>query len=410
MTSKKNILFVHYGENWIRGSEKCLIDLVNNIDHEKFNILVWSNNKKLLSHIEQRGFLTVESSFSILLGWGRRRFDVFGYAHQLYRCWKLIKEYHVDIIHCNGGAPNQWVIPIAKLLKIPVVSHLHSPYLLRDRLSLFLHQASISVGVSRYVVENILDDGVTENRVRVISNGVEIDHSPIETYSLRSMLKIPSDAFVFVSIGSLIKRKGMDIVINAFNKACDANNGSGRELHLIIIGSGPEQEQLKALSKDNFRCIHLVGEVNNASRLLYRDANAYVSGAREEAFGLVFVEAGVASVPVIAPNTGGIKDIVHHGSTGVLYEPENISQLTRAMLTLSGNKVLCQFFSERAYRRCTKYFGLKRYVSSFEKIYDEVTDPSFEMYLPGPFFCRGAIRKLFDSLLNTLVKNRRLET
>ncbi|MDG2670917.1 glycosyl transferase, partial [Vibrio parahaemolyticus] len=42
MTTPKRILYVHYGDNWIRGSEVVLLDLILGIDRDKFEPIVWS--------------------------------------------------------------------------------------------------------------------------------------------------------------------------------------------------------------------------------------------------------------------------------------------------------------------------------------------------------------------------------
>ena len=364
--SKKNILFVHYGDNWIRGSEKCLIDLVLNLNPEKFNAYVWTNNSSLAAMLKEQDVEVVYGHFTILFGWDSPKFDISNFFSLLKEGKRLIRKLHIDLIHCNSGAPNQWMSHLSKWLQIPLVLHLHSPYQMRDRLSLFFHQAPTIVGVSDYVIERLRTEVEDTTSVRVIANGVE-ECDDLNTPSLRNLLLIPDDHFLLVSTGSLIKRKGMDLIIQSLKIARKENP----KLHLVILGDGPERNDLKSLIGSNNKYIHLFGEVKQASAYFYQGVDAFVSGAREEAFGLVAAEAGMARLPVIAPRIGGLKGVVKHGETGLLYEQGNVKQMARAMLILSKNSDLCYTLGQGGQLRCRSEFSLNRYVADFENLYEE---------------------------------------
>ena len=51
--AKKKILFVHYGESAVRGSEVCLVNLIGNIDREQFKPIVWCNSLELACQLKR---------------------------------------------------------------------------------------------------------------------------------------------------------------------------------------------------------------------------------------------------------------------------------------------------------------------------------------------------------------------
>ena len=64
--------------------------------------------------------------------------------------------------------------------------------------------------------------------------------------------------------------------------------------------------------------VSLIGERDNAIGILRGTADLFVSAAREEAFGLVFAEASLAGLAIVAPNVGGISDVVVDKKSGLL--------------------------------------------------------------------------------------------
>jgi len=72
----KRILFVHYGDNWIRGSEKCLLDLIHYLDNRQYQPYVWTNNPALLNELDKSYVPGEASDFALLLGWKAPKYDV----------------------------------------------------------------------------------------------------------------------------------------------------------------------------------------------------------------------------------------------------------------------------------------------------------------------------------------------
>ncbi|NMT19214.1 glycosyltransferase, partial [Vibrio parahaemolyticus] len=77
--------------------------------------------------------------------------------------------------------------------------------------------------------------------------------------------------------------------------------------------------------------VHFVGEQHNAGAWMCGNADAFISGAYEEAFGLVLGEAALAQLPIVAPKTGGIPELFEHNHSALLYQNSGMASLLNAI-------------------------------------------------------------------------------
>ncbi|ASP39657.1 hypothetical protein CHH28_13680 [Bacterioplanes sanyensis] len=365
------LLFVHFGDDWIRGSERCLLDLMQHLDPQRYRAVLWCNSPVMAAAARELGIIVIQQPFTLLLGWSAPRFNVLAYGRLVRDAIALIKRFDVALVHVNSGAPTQWMHLAARWAGLPLVTHLHCRYPLKDRLSLGLHQASMLVGVSAPVIEQLVDDGMPAERCSVIANG--IDTRALETQSgsnLRTLLQLDDSDFLLVTVGSLIHRKGMDLIIQAVSELGQL----GIDAHLAIIGDGEERAALQqqTLNLGLQQRIHILGERSNVSALLRQGADVFVSAAREEVFGLVLAEAGLNRLPVVAPKVGGIPTVVRAGETGLLVEHESVPALTQALASLHNDPALRRQLGEAGRQRVLKHFSIEQYVGRFEALYQRL--------------------------------------
>lgn len=152
-------------------------------------------------------------------------------------------------------------------------------------------------------VNNIIDiDGVREK-------GLDIP-----------TVKFSADSFNIVSCGRLSHVKGMDIAVDACAKLV-ADGFTG--FHWYIVGGGPEEsalrEQIMRLGLED--CVSLLGMQSNPYPYI-RCADLYVQPSRFEAFGLTIREAQVLAVPVLSTRTDGSAELISDGETGLLCESD----------------------------------------------------------------------------------------
>jgi len=393
-----NILFVHYGEEWIRGSERCLLDLLCNIDRSHYHPILWCNSNKMAQEAKLLNVEVIEEKFTILFGWKKPKLDIINYLKMVRSAVTIIKKYTIDIVHSNSGAPNQWLLPATKLTKKPLITQLHAPYIFRDRLTLGLYQSDLIVGVSHSVVKPFIEDGMTSDKIRVIHNGIDTKKlKKQQTENLRNLCNIPEDHLVMITVGSLIYRKGHDLILHALRKTLDKDH----KVSLVLIGNGEEKSQLKDLAKvlKIQKHVHFLGEKKQVQSFLSGGADLFVSAAREEAFGLVLAEAGLAKLPVIAPSVDGIPEVVDHNKTGLLYQKENITQLEAAILHLIKHKNERIRLGKNGYHKVETVFSIHKNVRQFEAIYNELSTNSEKSNSQDRFLLFSLAKKSLHKLI-----------
>lgn len=383
--SAVSILFTHFGEDWIRGSERVLIDLASGLDSARFRPVVWCNGATLAAELRGRGIRVHRSDFVSFFNYQSPPFSASRYLCFLAEGKRLAAQHGVRLLHANGAAPHQWLLPVAKLMNLPLVAHLHAPYLRRERFASLLHQASAIVGVSHRVAADFIADGYPAVRARVIPNGIDFSQfDRLAGRGLRDELGLSGEAVLIASVGSLIARKGFDILIAALAR-CDRP-----QAHIAIAGDGPErprlESQVAALGLTDR--VHFLGYRADISPL-YAGADIAALASRSEAFGLALAEAGYFGLPVVASDVDGIPEVVTHGQTGLLVPPADPVALARALQVLIDDAELRRKLGAAARTRTSERFALSRMVTAFEDLYDALLTRSLTSRRgidPRPYF------------------------
>ena len=117
---------------------------------------------------------------------------------------------------------------------------------------------------------------------------------------LRAQHGIPPDAWVFGALGRMDRSKGFDLLLDAFERA-----RLPQDAYLVIVGRGAE---LEALRRRGVPRVILPGFSEHPADWLAA-FDGFVSPARDEPFGLVFLEAMAAELPIIATQTQGARHL-----------------------------------------------------------------------------------------------------
>lgn len=156
----------------------------------------------------------------------------------------------------------------------------------------------------------------------------------VDTGSFRFCKRKKNENFTFLSIGSLQKRKGFDLLIKSFKSANFANN-----VMLKIVGKGAEFENLqKIIDSYNLReQIKLLGEQSRSQIMQeMKKADAFVLASKGETFGVVYIEAMLTGLPIIAMECGGPEHFTTKDN-GILIPKDNEEKLTDALIDMRKN-------------------------------------------------------------------------
>ena len=235
------LLFVHSGQAWIRGSEQCLLDLVTHVDRARFSPVVLCDSPMLADAARAIGVPVHQ-----VAGWPVSARRWLPSRLEMASTRRIVEQHGIRLIHANDTEPIKALLPEARRRRIPVLAHLHITINEAERRWAFLHQVALAVGVSEAAVAGLREDGFPESRITVVYNGVDPQRLERgDATDLRPRLGIAAGDVVFTSVGSLIARKGMDVLLRAFDHLSAQRPGC----HLLVCGDGPERAALEAQAR-----------------------------------------------------------------------------------------------------------------------------------------------------------------
>ena len=208
--------------------------------------------------------------------------------------------------------------------------------------------------------------GADRRRVSVVPCGVDArafsPDGPIAERSGRPRV---------VSVGRLVRRKGVDEVVAAMARVPEA------EL-VVAGGAGEGDPDLARLQDLAVRChvadrVRFLGPVARAEvPALLRSADAVVCAPWYEPFGIVALEAMACGRAVVATAVGGMQDTVVHGVTGLHVPPRRADVLGAALRGLVGNPTWPYAFGVAGRDRVLARYTWERVAAATERVYHDV--------------------------------------
>lgn len=368
------------------GAERQLVDIVSNtssIDLEHTVCTLKSDNF-FEAELAQSGTRVISLDLQSKRPW-------LGSARKAAR---VVDEIRPDVIHSwlFGGDVTARVV---KLLRrgIPLITSLQSPayetetivggnlsaikvnaYRLID-LGLAKLTDPYFVACSRFVARSAEERlGVQSSRISVIYNTVDprsISCDPREPKLIRKELGIPTNAFVYISVGRLDAGKGFANLINAFYEVA----ARLPEAYLVIVGDGILRQSIFDLINElglSERTI-LAGRRRNIGAFLEM-ADVFVFPTLFEGLGIALLEAMYKRLPSIASRLPVITEVLTDGNEGILAEPGNKNEWIAAMMRLYEDADLRERFRENGRKKVEQTFSSPVVMPLWVELYKRISN------------------------------------
>lgn len=246
------------------------------------------------------------------------------------------------ILHAHDWLVAYCARELKEATRLPLVATIHATEAgrnrgLHNRVQQAIHHietglvkcADRLICCSRYMEEEIRRLFQPRSGITVIPNGV------------RPLPPVPPcrDSHTILFVGRLVVEKGVQVLLAALARLQQLYP----EARLIVAGAGPYAGELQSLATD----LGLAGRVDFTGFVSEERRNQLLAHSRVavfpslyEPFGIVALEAMAAGIPVIVSRTGGLAEVVEDNRTGLIFNPGDVADLERCLVTIFQNPAL----------------------------------------------------------------------
>lgn len=291
------------------------------------------------------------------------------------RLYRIIRDTRPDIVHLHSriGADVMGGIA-ARLAAVPVVHSRRQDnpesrlavglkYRLHDRV------IAISDGIGKV----LLSEGLPPVKLCCVRDAIDItplvDHP--ERAWFESEFGLEPGTLTLGVVAQLIRRKGHQLLLEALPEILSAFP----RIHVLFFGKGPLESELRnTIEKMGLtQQVQLAGFRDDLPRIL-PCLDIFVHPALREGLGVSLLQASLARLPIVATRVGGIPEAVREGETGLLVEPGNPHDLSRAVMQLLGDPDLRQRLGRAGRHWVEEAFSADIMVDGNLAVYRELLD------------------------------------
>jgi len=311
----------------------------------------------------------VEVIDSITVKWKvrniERGFDINAIKRIPYRLPLLIAKHRPDIV----VAYNSTVLLFCNLLKkylnyktglivedtIDVVKNKN--YITRHIKSAIYRTADFYLPFSTDALKYLEQEGITKNVYRS-SWSVDLkyfskNYDPIKCLEIRKKLNLDGK-IAFIIVGQLIPLKG---ILNLLNAWKELPNAIQMELALIVIGNGPQREDiLRFIKQNNIPNIFLLGQKPYEEVInYYYSSDVFILPTLQDLFSLVVMEAMACGLPVLTTIYNGSRELIKEGVNGYIFDSTNILDMKRIIISIFSEKDKLAYMGKESLKIITNY-------------------------------------------------------
>jgi glycosyltransferase involved in cell wall biosynthesis len=354
------------------GAERHILNLAGALDPQKIYITVCCLFKAPFAQITRKqGIPTItvpmknKLDFSVVL-----------------KISSLIKEKQIDIVHTHGVRANLLGRLAARLAARPAVTTVHSrlsldyPGFFSRLVNSWAERASRGlssyfIAVSRELEDILKREGISEDKVEVIHNGIDFSlfKPKCPPGSYRESLGYGDDVPLVAIIGRMHPVKGHRFFLLAAKEVL----ADMPEARFLVAGYGPEQPALESLAQQ----LEITDKVNFAGFIedipsLLADIDLVVIPSLSEGLPLTAIEALAVGVPVVATSVGGLLEVLKDCHSGLLVSPGDYKALARGILWMINHPEEAREMAQRGRKAVLERFSSLTMARKTEKVYQKV--------------------------------------
>ncbi len=353
------------------GSEAYLLNLVRNLDKDRYQITVWCEGEwgPAGDELRKAGATVIQQRL-------RPR------PREVIRAIRLLRRERFDIVHSLKYGPTYIDPLVCKISRVKVFIGS------RRNLPHWVNQMQFTTADR---IRNKLTDHVTANSEYVKNLTIELEHIPAAKITVlyngvdlktvdavtresgetfRKKLEIPSTAITIGNVADMREDKGQAYLIRAFANVVGRTD---KDVYLVIQGEGPEESNLRSLTKE----LGIENRVRiNTERQrrfeVIRSLQMFVDPALSERFPNALVETMAMSLPCVATDVGGIPEVVVDNVTGIIVPSMSVEPMADAILKIINDPDLARALGSQGRERVEKDFTVQQMAPAHQRVYEEL--------------------------------------
>jgi len=314
---------------------------------------------------------------------------------------RLIPSLKLDVIHTHHPILLGQAAAIkAQELDLPLIFTFHTQYreyshyvpfpqeavqkFVKDAVYNWLREFMVNcqhiVVPSESMLDILIKDYGLEDHYTVIPTGIDLRPFKEADGKLVRANQGWGNDIIMISVGRLAPEKNWQTLLKAVSLAIR----NELNLRLVILGEGPERNNLEDLSKT----LGIANHVEFLGEVAFKDIPAFLKAAdlfgfasTTETQGLVTMEALAAGLPVIAVNASGTRDVIENNRQGFLVDNDP-QALAKAIGELLQTPELIQKFSARALKRI-RSFEIMTLTKNLIEVYEQAIQDKKERQFVG---------------------------
>ncbi|MFA7216969.1 MAG: glycosyltransferase family 4 protein [Candidatus Paceibacterota bacterium] len=371
-SKKTKVMYAITKGNW-GGAQQYVYNLATSMPEDIFDVVVVCGEGEILEEkLREKGIKVYK------LNSMARDIKILKEWKSFTELLSIIKKEAPDVLHLNSskmGGLGGLAGRIARVPKILFTAHAwafnESRPWIQKKIIAFLHWLTVifshtTLAVSRKTKKDIDSLPLMRNKVFVVHNGIgKVDFIPKKTAQNILTKKVGSKPtpIMIGTISELHKNKGLNFLIEAVKDLDE-------EVSVYIIGDGEEinniENKIKELGLQEK--IHLTGRIDDAKTLL-KAFDIFTLTSITEALPGVILEAGLASLPILATRVGGVPEIVENGKSGILVSPFKVKEINTALKYLISKPDKRKEFGKEIKNSVEKNFSLERMIERTKHFY-----------------------------------------
>lgn len=359
----------------IGGSHISAALLIENLNGSRFEPVVVLHQEGAFGRYLQARSISYEIVPLPNTFFGKRRWSrLAGLVSSLWRLNRFIHDHDISLVHTQDARMHfAWALP-TRLSKARMVWHQRSKLRMSAFGRLPLAMADRVICNSRFVEESI--ERFSSVGSTVVPNPIEVRWADLDRQKAKKALVeelgLPSETVILGYFANYEDQKRPLIFVKTVANLVAA---VGVPIAGLMFGDARGSYRARisqtACEYGIFDHIHHMGFLSPVEPYL-AGCDVVIVPAVEDAFGRTIVEAMLVGTPVVAALSGGHKEIIADGETGLLAQPDNHESFATSVLKLITENALREEIMRQAKVSAVASFSIARHVATISDIYESV--------------------------------------